>query len=139
MRNVVSSAYNRVTNLDQTLANMQEKRVAKSFICACDLSRVQAFLYVWGCAHVQSHASHERTCCLQNQVPITFFLSTDIAFQECSQDSVDLCTYYYTNWTELQIFKSRHIKYLMTKYIQFYIIEKKIFSPCIILYLQNCS
>ena len=47
-RNVVLSVYNGVTYLDQTQAIMWENRVAKSFICACDLS------------HLRSHASPER-------------------------------------------------------------------------------
>ena len=36
--NVVLSSYNLAIYLDQTQAIIQEKRVAKSLICVCDLS-----------------------------------------------------------------------------------------------------
>ena len=35
-RNAVLSPYNRATYLDQRQAVMYERRVAKSFTCACD-------------------------------------------------------------------------------------------------------
>ena len=60
-RNVVLSRYNRATYLDQTQAIMYEKRVAKSFICACNLSRLKT-LHVCGHMSVQLHTSPERAC-----------------------------------------------------------------------------
>ena len=50
-RNIVLSTYNRATYIDQEQAIMQEKRVAKSFICTCSLSHILTLLCVWPCAH----------------------------------------------------------------------------------------
>ena len=57
MRDVVLSAYNRATYLDQTLVTMWEKCVGKSFICACDLSRLNTFARVGACG-----CDRERAC-----------------------------------------------------------------------------
>ena len=49
MRHVVLSAYNRATYLDQTQAVVQEKRVAKTLVCACDLSHFKACVGACAC------------------------------------------------------------------------------------------
>ena len=47
-RNAVLSTYNRATYLDQTLAIMQEKHAAKSFICMCDLhENIYVYMYIY--------------------------------------------------------------------------------------------
>ena len=67
MRDVVLSAYNRATYLDQTLVTMWEKCVGKSFICACDLSRLNTFARVGACG-----CDRERACFSSKNFPSNF-------------------------------------------------------------------
>ena len=59
-RNFVLNTYNKATYLYQTQTIMQEKRVAKSFICTCNLSHVETLQRVCGPVRMRLHVSAER-------------------------------------------------------------------------------